>query len=371
MSFEFRPTTIYSDKSQSWLAVIADQLLGLWIAAGKKKQDATFNSLMELRKSPSPLPLSTRALWYLEDIFPLGFFRRRPLPEQRDTSDKGRLGNPICMTQHDVRNAEEMIKLKRFFSPEDNWPESELFKKEFRHATSVADSDAFGDEARRILGILTDKHFQRDMTFWAWDEREMDAHEEKYQDFDDPPACSESFDSHTAPGHIPQHEDTGYKLTALCNAHMVSGLSFCRQDDLVVVYVIPQLFAIVDLQAELLVRIPAYLEIDWTRQWPKDVIKTIQKRSDWDGDTRIRRIKKGSAWYPSRDNPEAIIGRYYELYNQLASMGEVYDNLNKEFRITDVRDNSERRRIVRRFLKNHGIPPSANDPALQGDNTTT
>lgn len=292
-----------------------------------KQGISVLNKMAVIYKSRKPVTFDNRSIQYYKSIFP-------PVIPCPPRSNPKFIYDPITRA---IDTAQQLLKLKRFLKPPDKWPELNIFKKEMLYAQYLEKDPRFIVDIKQLSktyeAILStvkgDIHIGMDYA------EQVDA---EHDDIEDLPIEEDRFK---------------YKLSALCYRYCLAGLTMDLKP-------IPLPFQIQIDGCIARIVIPNYMEIDWKRDIPNNVIRYIQKRGTIE--SRIRPIRLSVQDRPTGDGPidDVILARYYELLQQMKSsprsknMNWVYDTLckDKKYSISIAKNLEDKRRACRRRIRN-------------------
>ncbi len=147
-----------------------------------------------------------------------------------------------------------------------------------------------------------------------------------------------------------------YEVSVLCYRYALAGLT-CNKKP------IPLPFRIKIDGCVAKIVIPAYLEIDWKRDMPGDVMKFLQKRGAPFSSVRLERLsdQERITGYGKEDDrlkkrcAELIRVYLNDTRRNKRNQNWIYDTLCQEFTITKAEHMEDRRKVCRRRLKRLGI----------------
>jgi hypothetical protein len=318
-----REVKVDPDECQKAKAVIFNYIKGRC-----REGISALDQLTNLSKSRKPATTDDRAIQYFQSIFPpvKPCLRRRYQPIQADRFYYSSLLPAIDTAQN-------LLQLKRFLDPQKTWTEAKLFKKEKLYAQRLEKNPYFVADINRLFKIhrAMISKIKRDI----------------YIDMDYADQTEAKFDNIK---DLPVREHFKYKLAVLCYRHCLSGLTKDLKP-------IPLPFQIQLDGCIARITIPNYMEIDWRRDIPGDVIEFLQKRGSIE--SRIKPIRLSNQDRPSGhgETDTLILIRYNELCQQKKlsrtnNMNWVYDTLCKEFPISSAQNLEDKRRVCRRRIKN-------------------
>lgn len=287
----------------------------------------TLDNLAKQCSSRKTAAIDNRTIKYFKSIFPAV---KRCLRGYNPECAGRFYYEPIMQA---IDAAQQLLELERFFlEPPESWDEAKLFKKEMLYAQRletnphfIADINQLSRTYKKIFSkVNRDIYINMDYA---------EKIEAEYDDIED----------------LPVQDRFKYELAILCYRYCLAGLTKDLKP-------IPLPFQIQLDGCIARLTIPNYMEIDWKRDIPGDVIRYIQKHGTFASSIRPQRLSKQDRRWPIIPRDIDILKRYQELMQQRGTSREknknwVYDTLCKEFPITLTEGPDDRRKVCRRRIK--------------------
>ena len=319
----------------------------------KSRARSAFQTLSGVSTKRDQWGWDTRSARYFWDIFPCQDFERgeertyRPAPDDQPGNNiQDVKAHAACVI------ATELVQVKRLLKQDPRqWMEQELFAQEREHAEKVwRDKDfksrykSFLSEHSATIGEIQASNTSAPLR----------------ADFGYLDRCP-GDDFTDAEGYLQ------FDLALLCAEYNLEGIS-CTQP-----YVIPQRLAFIYDAANVVMKLPRYLDVDLHRHLPLDVIKLLQVcEHPLYFKPRLPKVQRKEQWF-QRLLPQQVHDTYYGLVRDGVrsphglTMTVIHCELHKVLRGSNANyDEATRIRQARQLLQYHGIRPAKQDPYILG-----